>query len=64
MQQIVDSPVLGGGLQDFRPGHCSTASSSFSHVPAAAAGEVFTGFFALFPAEKKVRSWVRTRGRN
>ena len=31
VQQIVDIPVSGGGLQDFRPGQ---SSSSSSHVPA------------------------------
>ena len=41
MEQIVDFPVFGGGLQDFRPGHGSTASSSSSHVPAGAVDEPF-----------------------
>ena len=31
VEQIVDFPVSGGGLQDFRPGQ---SSSSSSHVPA------------------------------
>ena len=56
----VDIPVpCRGGLQG--PGKGSTASSSRS--PGAADG-VFTEFFSQFPRPKKVRSWVRTRGRN
>ena len=61
MQQIVDIPVSGGGLQDFRPGQ---GSSSSSHVPARGhedADGPGEGFFAVFPNIKKVRSWVRTR---
>ena len=63
VEQIVDIP--SGGLQDFRPGQ---SSSSSSHVPARACdaldapGDGF--FFALFPNIEKVRSRVRTRGRN
>ena len=30
VEQIVDSRVFGGGLQDFRPGQSSSASSSSS----------------------------------
>ena len=64
-EQNVDIPVPRGGLQDFRPGQVSTASSSFSR----SADEAFEGFFfALFREEKSaevyrarsVRSWVRT----
>ena len=65
-EQIVDIPVPGraggglrGGLQGFA-GQSSTASSS--HVSAAdGAGQ---GVFRTFPRKKKVRSKVRTRGRN
>ena len=59
VEQIVDSRVLGGGLQDFRPVQGSAASSS---VSPGHAGE--GRFFALFPKIKKVRREVRTRGRN
>ena len=58
VEQNVYIPVphgRGGGRfpHDLRP-----------HSPGAA-DEVFTGFFfALFSSKKKVRSWVRTRGRN
>ena len=58
VEQIVDSRVLGGGLQDFRPVQGSSASSSSSREHA---GE---GFFGLFPEFKKVRSGVSTQGRN
>ena len=54
VEQIVDSRVLGGGLQDFRPS--ASSSSSREH-----AGE---GVFRTFPRVKKVRSWARARGRN
>ena len=62
VEQIVDFP--GGGLQDFLPRHGSTASSSSSHVPAGAVDEPFQGFFSTLPRRKKLRRWVRTRGRN
>ena len=66
VEQTVDIPVPGraggggrGGLQGFA-GQGSTASSS--HVGAAdGAGQ---GVFRTFPRKKKVRSKVRTRGRN
>ena len=65
VEQTVDIPVPGRagggerGLQGFG-GQSSTASSS--HVRAAdGAGE---GVFSTFPRRKKVRSEVRTRGRN
>ena len=65
VEQTVDIPVPGRaggggrGLQGFA-GQSSTASSS--HVTAAdGAGE---GVFRTFPRKKKVRSEVRTRGRN
>ena len=66
VEQTVDIPVPGraggggrGGLQGF-PRQVSTASSS--HVSAAdGAGQ---GVFRTFPRKKKVRSKVRTRGRN
>ena len=56
VEQIVDSRVLGGGFQDFRPVQGSSASSSSSREHA---GE---GVFRTFPQIKK--SWLRTRGRN
>ena len=58
VEQIVDSRAVGGGLQEFRPGQASSASSSVSP------GHAGEGFFSLFPKIKKVRSGVRTRGRN
>ena len=67
MEQNVDIPVPRGrhgegGLQGLRPGQNSVASSS--HSPGAA-DEVFTKvFFRTFRHMKKVRGWVRTRGRN
>ena len=63
--QIVDIP--GGGLQGSRPGQGSPASSSFQS-PAGSdddADEPGKGVFRTFPQrKKKVRSWLRTRGRN
>ena len=65
VEQIVDIPVSGGGLQDFRPGQSSPPSS---RVPARdqegldEPGEaVFSNFSSKFT--KKVRSRVRTRVR-
>ena len=56
----VDIPVpRSGGLQGSRPGQGSTASSSHSGV----ADEAGQGVFRTFPRWKKVRGWVRTRGR-
>ena len=50
MEQIVDSRVVGGGLQDFRP---VQSSSSSSHVPArgheALQMSLVKVFFALCP---------------
>ena len=63
VEQNVDFPV-DGGLQDFRPGQSSSASSSSPagvHGSADGPGE---GFFRTSPKNQKVRSWVRTRGRN
>ena len=54
-EQIVDIPVPGGGLQGFRPGQGSAASSSSSHSPACVhedADEPGEGFFALFTVLK------------
>ena len=51
LEQIVDSRVVGGGLQDFRPGQSSSASSS----PAGFADELGEWFFRTFPRKKKVR---------
>ena len=59
VEQIVDFTVSRGGLQDFQPVQGPAASSS---VSTGHAGEGF--FFALFPKIRKVRSWVRTQGRN
>ena len=63
VEQTVDFPVAGGGLQDFRPGQ---SSSSVAHSPAAwlnTEDESFQGFYRTFPPEKKVRltpgTWVR-----
>ena len=56
--QIVDIPVSGGGLQGFRTGQSSTASSSSSHSPAGVCEDLVepgVGVFALFPTLKKVR---------
>ena len=53
-----------GGLQGFLPRQGSTASSSSSHVRAGAVDEPFQGGFRTFHQRKKVRGWVRTRGRN
>ena len=58
VEQIVDSRVVGGGLQEFRPGQGPAASSSVSP------GHAGEGFFALFTKIKKIRSGVRTLGRN
>ena len=52
VEQIIDFPVSGGGLQDLRPG---PSSASSSHSPAGFADDAFQGFFALFPKIKKVR---------
>ena len=52
VEQIVDSRVFGGGLQDFRPGQSSSASSS---SPAGFADELGEGFFALFPERKSAK---------
>ena len=49
-----------GGLQGFLPGQGSAASSS--HV--GSTDEAGQGVFRTFPRLKKVRGWVRTRGRN
>ena len=54
MEQIVDIPVAGGGLQNFRPGQ---SSSSVSHSPAAwlsTEDEPFQGVFRTYSREKKV----------
>ena len=59
IRQPVDIPGQRGGvrLQGCLPEQGSTASSSSSHVPAGAVDEPFS-------VGKKVRRWVRTRGRN
>ena len=63
VEQNVDFPA-GGGLQDFLPRQSSSASSSSPagvHGSADGPGE---GVFRTFLQNKKVRSWVRTRGWN
>ena len=50
-EQIVGNPVPRG-LQGFRRGQVSPASSSFS----CSADEAFEGFFRTCPRKKKVRS--------
>ena len=47
VEQIVDSRVVGGGLQEFRPGQGSAASSSVSP------GHAGEGVFRTFPQNKK-----------
>ena len=47
VEQIVDSRVVGGGLQDFRPAQGSAASSSVSP------GHAGEGVFRTFPVLKK-----------
>ena len=55
---LVDIPVpRRGGL------HGPASASSSSHSPGAV-DELFTGVLRTFPKVKKVRGWVRTRGRN
>ena len=52
VEQIVDSRVFGGGLQDFRPGQSSSSSLHFPagvHVVLDESGE---GFCSLFPQNK------------
>ena len=61
LEQIVDIPARRG-LTDFLPGQSSTTSSSSRLRDDA--DEAFTWGFRTFPRSKKVRSWVRTRGRN
>ena len=58
--QIIDNPAPGGGLQDLRPGQSSVSSS---HSPADLADGAFQGVFRTFPQNKKVRHYLRTRGR-
>ena len=53
VEQIVDIPARRN-LPNFLPGHASSASSSSRLLDDA--DEEFTGFFALFPVRKKVRS--------
>ena len=60
VEQIVDFPVSGRGLQDSRPGQRSASSSQ---SPADFANDAFHGVFALFSKTKKVRLYLRTRGR-
>ena len=53
VEQIVDSRVLGGGLQDFRPGQNSSASSSSPAGVRGSADELVEGFFRTFPKIQK-----------
>ena len=60
VEQNVDIPARGG-LHGFLPGQGSSSSSRLLDD----ADEGIQGVFRTFPRpEKKVRSWVRTRGRN
>ena len=51
VEQIVDSRAVGGGLQEFRPGQASSASSSVSP------GHAGEGVFRTFPQNKKSAKW-------
>ena len=51
VEQIVDSRAVGGGLQEFRPGQGSSASSSVSP------GHAGEGFFRTFPQNQKSAKW-------
>ena len=65
-EQLVDLPVPGGGLQGFRPGQGSTASSSCSHSPAGVhedANEPDEGGFCTCPRPEKSAKVTRTRVR-
>ena len=56
LEQIVDIPSPGGGLQGFRPGQGSSASSSSSHSPAGVhedAEDLCEGVFRTFHRPKK-----------
>ena len=57
VEQKVDNPVPGGGLQGSRPGQGSAASSSFSRSPAVLddADEAFEVAFRTFPVGKSAR---------
>ena len=61
VEQIVDNPAPGGGLQDLRPGQSSASSS---HSPADLADDAFQVFSDSSPKQKKTRHYIRTRGRN
>ena len=53
--QIVANPAPGGGLQGFRSGHSSSASSSSPAGVHGFADDPGEGFFRTFPERKKVR---------
>ena len=53
VEQIVDIPVSGGGLEDFRPGQSSSSSSHFQAGVHEDADEPGEGFFRSFPQNKK-----------
>ena len=58
MEQIVDSPFSGGGLQSCRPGQISSSSSHFQAGVHEGLDEPGEGFFRTFPL------WgTRCRGR-
>ena len=62
MEQIVDFPVAGGGLHDFRPGQ---SSSSVAHSPAAwlnTVDEPFQRVFRTFSPEEKSATDTRHMG--
>ena len=63
MEQVVDFPVSGGGLQDFRPRQSSSCSSHFPAGVHDVLDEPREGFFRTFPKNKKVRRSPGTRVR-
>ena len=56
VEQIVDSRAVGGGLQEFRPGQGSSASSSVSP------GHAGEGVFRTFPQKQKSAKWTPHSG--
>ena len=64
VEQIVDIPAPGGGLQGFRAGQSTSSSTHDPPRVSEALDEPGEGVFRTFLRPKKVRSWVRTRGPN
>ena len=62
LEQIVDIPGLGGGLQGFRPGQGSFASSSSSHSPAGVHEKHVEEVFRTFLRPKKSAKVTRHSG--